>query len=69
MPSAARIALSRAARRMLGVDQERTSVEEAARRAYTPTGPSIEELEWGIREFRAGRVSSESDPKAAGPSL
>ena len=28
---------------------ETLPVEEAARRAYTPTGPSIEELEQGIR--------------------
>jgi hypothetical protein len=29
------------------------TVEEAARRAYTPTGPSIPELERRIREIRA----------------
>lgn len=30
----------------------RGTVEEAARRAYTPTGPSIEVLEQRIREVR-----------------
>ncbi len=28
------------------------TVEEAARRAYTPTGPSLDELEQRIRESR-----------------
>lgn len=31
----------------------RGTVEEAARRAYTPTGPPLEELERRIREVRA----------------
>lgn len=44
--------IHRAARRMLGIDRDRMSVEEAARLAYTPTGPSIEELERGIRQIR-----------------
>lgn len=50
LPLGAGIALSRAYRRMLGVDG--TSVEDAARAAFTPTGPSIRELEAGIRARR-----------------
>lgn len=47
--AAARI-LSRAYRTMLGFDG--TSVEDAARAAYTPTGPPVEEIEERIRERR-----------------
>lgn len=52
VPLGSGIARSRAARRMLGVDRDRTTVEDAARAAYTPTGPCITELEQGIRELR-----------------
>ena len=34
------------------INLETLPVEEAARRAYTPTGPSIEELEQAIRARR-----------------
>lgn len=36
------------------------SVEEAARQAYTPTGPSIEQLEERIRAQRARRIGAAS---------
>lgn len=39
-------------------------VEEAARRAYTPTGPSLEVLEDRIRARRAARSTPAPDPKA-----
>lgn len=52
IPLGSGIARSRAARRMLGVDRDRTTVEDAARAAYTPTGPCIAKLEEGIRELR-----------------
>lgn len=45
-------ARTRAARRMLGIDRDRTSVQDAARAAYTPTGPPLTALEAGIRELR-----------------
>jgi hypothetical protein len=42
-------------------------VSEAARLAYTPTGPSIEELEAEIRAQRAHRVVRSADrPPVAG---
>ena len=45
-------ARTRAARRMLGIDRDRTSVEDDARAAYTPTGPPLTVLEAGIRSLR-----------------
>lgn len=51
MPLGAGVALSRAYRKMLGLDG--TSVEDAARAAHTPTGPSVTELEDRIRARRA----------------
>lgn len=53
MPLGVGIALSRAYRRMLGLDG--STVEEAARAAYTPTGPSLQALEVGIRRRRHER--------------
>lgn len=50
MPPGVGIALSRAYRRMLGLDG--TSVEDAARAAYTPTGPPVDEIEERIRGRR-----------------
>lgn len=47
--AAARI-LSGAYRTMLGLDG--TTVEDAARAAYTPTGPPVEEIEERIRARR-----------------
>lgn len=51
MPLGVGIALSRAYRRMLGLDG--TSVPEAAQVAYTPTGPSLDQIETRIRARRA----------------
>lgn len=48
--NAAAPALSTGYRTMLGFDG--STVEEAARAAYTPTGPPIAELERRIRERR-----------------
>lgn len=50
MPPGVGIALTRAYRRMLGIDG--STVEEAAQAAYTPTGPSVEEIEERIRKRR-----------------
>ena len=58
IPLGSGLARSRAVLRMLGLDRERTSVEDAARAAYTPTGPCIADLEQGIRELRAEYVVS-----------
>lgn len=43
-------ALAAGYRIMLGLDG--TSVQDAARQAYTPTGPSVEEIERRIRKRR-----------------
>lgn len=52
LPPSNGAARTRAARRMLGIDRDRTSVEDAARAAYTPTGPPLTALEAGIRALR-----------------
>lgn len=52
LPPSNGTARTRAARRMLGIDRDRTSVEAAAQAAYTPTGPSLTALETGIRALR-----------------
>lgn len=52
LPPSNGAARTRAARRMLGIDRDRTSVEDAARAAYTPTGPPLTALEAGIRSLR-----------------
>lgn len=41
------------------------SPRQAAERAYTPSGPSIEELEARIVDFRAGRVEQSTTTAAA----
>lgn len=51
MPLGVGISLSRAYRRMLGLDG--TTVESAAAAAYTPTGPPLHQIETHIRARRA----------------
>lgn len=53
--AAAAAILSRGYRSMLGLDG--TSVEDAARAAFTPSGPPVEELEARIRARRAGAAA------------
>lgn len=53
MPLGAGLALSRAYRRMLGLDG--TSISDAAKAAHTPTGPDLTDLENGIRRRRQER--------------
>lgn len=50
MPLGVGIALSRAYRRMLGLDG--TTIRDAAAAAYTPTGPPLDQIETRIRARR-----------------